>query len=140
MVLHTLPVRVLVADDSESFRTALSSLLEHASFMTVVAAARDGSEAVRACRKHEPDLVMMDVRMPIMNGCDAAVAIREMLPDARIILLSVDPDALGADAAAARAIDAFIPKIGLQRALRPELERLFPLLLGARVPHAWWFT
>ncbi|MCL4215209.1 MAG: response regulator transcription factor [Gemmatimonadales bacterium] len=128
MPLQTLPVRILVADDSASFRQALCVLLDQPPMLHVVATARDGRDAVLASRRHTPDLVILDVRMPVMGGRQAAVAIREMLPDSRILLLSVDPEALDGDPQVAGVMDGFIPKVGLQRTLWPTLERLFPLL------------
>ncbi len=136
MPIHSLPVRILVADDSSSFRRALCVLLDQPPLLTVVATARDGRDALAACARHEPDLVLLDVRMPVMGGRQAAVAIRELLPDTRILLLSVDPNALDGDPATATLIDGFIPKIGLQRTLWPTLERLFPLLTATHVRSA----
>ena len=65
------PVRVLVADDQELVRTGFCVILEGADGITVVAEAANGAEAVRAAAEHQPDVILMDVRMPEMDGLDA---------------------------------------------------------------------
>jgi DNA-binding NarL/FixJ family response regulator len=65
------PIRVLVVDDQELVRTGLSVILEGADGITVVGEAADGVEAVRAVAEHQPDVILMDVRMPEMNGLEA---------------------------------------------------------------------
>jgi DNA-binding NarL/FixJ family response regulator len=65
------PTRILVVDDHEVVRTAFASLLATQPDFAVVAAAGDGEEAVRLCREHHPDVVLMDVRMPVLDGIEA---------------------------------------------------------------------
>jgi DNA-binding NarL/FixJ family response regulator len=64
-------IRVVVADDQDIVRAGFSALLDTQHDMTVVGSAGDGAEAVRVCREHEPDVVVMDVRMPVMDGIEA---------------------------------------------------------------------
>jgi DNA-binding NarL/FixJ family response regulator len=64
-------IRVVVADDQDIVRAGFSALLDTQPDITVVGSAGDGAEAVRVCREHEPDVVVMDVRMPVMNGIEA---------------------------------------------------------------------
>jgi DNA-binding NarL/FixJ family response regulator len=64
-------IRALVADDQEVVRAGFSALLETQADFTVVASAADGEEAVRLSGEHEPDVVLMDVRMPVLNGIEA---------------------------------------------------------------------
>ena len=64
-------IRALVADDQEVVRAGFSALLDTQPDITVVAGAAHGAEAVRLCREHRPDVVLMDVRMPVMDGIEA---------------------------------------------------------------------
>ncbi|MEU4555208.1 LuxR family two component transcriptional regulator [Micromonospora violae] len=65
------PVRVVVADDDEVVRAGFVMLLDTQPDLTVVGSAADGAEAIRVCRQHRPDVVLMDIRMPVMNGIEA---------------------------------------------------------------------
>jgi DNA-binding NarL/FixJ family response regulator len=67
----TAPIRVVVADDQEVVRAGFAALLETQPDLTVVGRAADGAEAVRVCRAERPDVVLMDVRMPVMDGIEA---------------------------------------------------------------------
>ena len=83
-------IRAVVADDQEVVRAGFSALLETQKDITVVGAAADGAEAVRQSREHRPDVVLMDVRMPVMDGIEATREIcagdEEPLP--RILILT----------------------------------------------------
>ena len=81
-------IRILTVDDHSIFRQGLAALLATQSDMTVVAEAATGREAMVQFRAHRPDVVLMDLQMPDMNGLDATLAIREEFPDARIIVLT----------------------------------------------------
>jgi DNA-binding NarL/FixJ family response regulator len=64
-------VRLVVADDHEVVRSGFAGLLDTQPDFTVVGTAADGAEAVRVCREHAPDVVLMDIRMPVMDGIEA---------------------------------------------------------------------
>jgi DNA-binding NarL/FixJ family response regulator len=81
-------IRVLVVDDHPIFRQGITSLLADHSDMQLVAEASNGVEAVRQFRAHKPDVTLMDLQMPEMNGLDAIMSIRGEFPAARIIVLT----------------------------------------------------
>ena len=89
----TLPIRVLVADDHPIVRSGIASLLSLADGIQVVAEAASGREAVALAREHRPDLVLMDLRMPVQGGpeFDGAAATAEIIasvPGTRVLILT----------------------------------------------------
>lgn len=80
--------RIVLADDHSMFRQGLRSLLE-AQGATVVAEASDGREAVRLARSLNPDIAVLDVSMPLLNGIDAAREIHRLAPKTQVILLTM---------------------------------------------------
>jgi DNA-binding NarL/FixJ family response regulator len=80
-------VKVLVADDHEVVRKGLASLFS-GSDIKVVAEAKTGEEAVKLTKKHKPDVVLLDIRMPDIDGLDALEKIRKDRPDQRVVMLS----------------------------------------------------
>jgi DNA-binding NarL/FixJ family response regulator len=100
------PIRVLSVDDHPLLREAVAALLAGQSDMTLVAEASNGPEAIDQFRIHRPDVTLMDLQMPVMNGLDAMIAIRGEFPGARIIVLTTytgDVQVLRAVKAGARA-------------------------------------
>jgi CheY-like chemotaxis protein len=83
-------IRVMIADDNDSFRKMLQSLLEATPDMELVAIATYGAEAVRLYAEHQPDVALLDINMPVMNGLDAAKEILRDFPQARLILVSAN--------------------------------------------------
>ena len=83
------PVTVLIADDHTIVREGLAKLLEAEPWIRVVGQARDGREAVQKVEELEPDVVIMDIGMPVLNGIEAARKIRKVLPSTRIVILSM---------------------------------------------------
>jgi len=81
-------IRILTVDDHPLFRNGIAALLATQPDMNLVAEASNGREAVQQFRAHRPDITLMDMQMPEMNGLDALVAIRGEFPDARIIMLT----------------------------------------------------
>lgn len=86
------PIRVLVADDQELFRRGLAMLLDTEDDIVVVGEASDGAEAVQLATDLLPDIVLMDVRMPRVSGIDACAELKELVPSARIVMLTVSEE------------------------------------------------
>jgi DNA-binding NarL/FixJ family response regulator len=82
------PIRVLIADDHRLFAEALETILAVDPRITVVGHAGDGRAAVRLAAELEPDVVLMDIDMPLLDGIEAARAIRADRPRARILMLT----------------------------------------------------
>ena len=84
----TRPINVLIADDHPVVREGLAAIVERREDMTVIGQAGNGQEAVALYRRHQPDVTLMDLRMPQMDGTAAIAAIREEFPNAAIIVLT----------------------------------------------------
>ena len=85
-------IRLLLADDHHLFRKGLASLLEKESGFEVVAEAEDGADAIRKAQAIKPDLVLMDIHMPGVNGLEATRQISRTLPGTRIVILTISED------------------------------------------------
>jgi DNA-binding NarL/FixJ family response regulator len=81
-------IRILVADDHVVARVGVATIVNAQRDMTVVAQAANGNQAVELFRKHQPDVTLLDMRMPLMSGVEAAIAIRSEFPNAKIIALT----------------------------------------------------
>lgn len=97
-------LRLVIADDQTAVREGLATLLALVPGIDVVAVARDGQEALAHARRHRPDVVLMDLRMPVMDGVEATRRIRAERPEVEIVVLTTHSDdasildALGAGA------------------------------------------
>jgi DNA-binding NarL/FixJ family response regulator len=81
-------IRILLADDQAMIRSGLRMILDSESDLAVVAEADNGREAVRLCRSEKPDVVLMDVRMPEMDGLEATRLIHQENPEIRVVILT----------------------------------------------------
>ena len=100
------PIRILSVDDHPLIRQGIASLLATQADMNLIAQAANGREAIQEFHRHRPDITLMDLQMPEMNGLDAIIAILGEFPEARIIVLTTyagDVQALRALKAGARA-------------------------------------
>ena len=82
------PVRAVVVDDVDDMRQLLRLLLEREGHFTVVAEAENGQSGVAAVLAHRPDLVLLDITMPVMDGVQALKLIRSQVPSAVVVMLS----------------------------------------------------
>jgi DNA-binding NarL/FixJ family response regulator len=111
------PIRILVVDDHPVVRQGVAGLVGGQPDMSIIAQASNGREAIQQFRAHHPDVVLMDLQMPEMNGLDALMAIRDEAPEARIIVLTT----YTGDAQVLRAIKAGARGYLLKSALHKEL-------------------
>ena len=81
-------IRILAVDDHVLVRQGIAVLISSEPELTLVAEASNGREAIQQFRAHRPDVTIMDLQMPEMNGLDAIIAIRAEFPDAKIIVLT----------------------------------------------------
>src|SRR3954468_8256992 len=81
-------IRVLVAEDQAMVRGALSALLQLEGDITVVAEVARGDDVVTAAQAHAPDVALLDIEMPGMDGLQAAAALREQVPSCRVLMLT----------------------------------------------------
>jgi DNA-binding NarL/FixJ family response regulator len=89
------PSRIVIADDHPLFRSAIRQTLESHSEFEVVGDAANGQEAVELCRRLRPELVLMDLRMPVMDGVAATQAIKREFPDTFVLILTAVDESAG---------------------------------------------
>ena len=127
------PIRVLTVDDHALIREGIAALIANQKDMRLVGEASNGREAIEQFRSHRPDITLMDLQMPEMNGIDALIAIRSEFPDARIIVLTTYPgDALCKRAMTAGA-QAYILKGNVRKNL---LDTIRAVRAGKKILHA----
>jgi len=110
-------IRVLCVDDHPLLREGIAVLIGNQSDMELVAEAANGREAVEQFRKHRPDVTLMDLQMPMVNGFDAISAIRSEFPEARILVLTTHTG----DVQVSRALKAGARAYLLKGSVREEL-------------------
>jgi DNA-binding NarL/FixJ family response regulator len=92
------PVRVVLVEDNEVFRDALELLLGMRADVEIVASVGDGVAAVEAAKEHRPDVVLMDYRMPALDGIQATAQVVEEVPGAAVVALTASADPAERDA------------------------------------------
>ncbi len=118
-------VSVLVVDDSSELRELISFVIRrHPDGWQVVATAEEGRQAVDAARTQQPDLVLLDIAMPVMDGMQALPLIREAAPDAVVVMLSGYPFDTAGQGALEAGAHGYLEKSNLVRSLIPNVERI----------------
>ena len=101
---------ILVADDSASMRLSVRLLLEGLNADLAVNEAVDGLDAIVEARRVKPDLIVLDLAMPRLNGAEAAWALKKSMPDTPIILFTMHTDLTGESLSSVIGVDAFVSK------------------------------
>jgi DNA-binding NarL/FixJ family response regulator len=119
-----LTLRVLVADDNESVRRSICQILRSQADIEVVCEAVDGADAVHKIRQHQPDVVLLDITMPAMNGLEVAEIVKTESPTVHVLIVS-QHDSRGFQwGALAAGVSGYINKSDVGRDLIPELRRI----------------
>ncbi|HEY8529348.1 MAG TPA: response regulator transcription factor [Paenibacillaceae bacterium] len=85
-------ITVVVADDHKLFREGLKRILNMEQDLEVIGECADGRQVIEFCQQHKPDVVLLDINMPVENGVTATEKLREMCPDVKVIILSIHDD------------------------------------------------
>lgn len=86
------PIKVLLADDHQLFREGLKRILNMEEDIEVIGECGDGIQVLEFCNGTKPDIVLMDINMPVENGVEATQKLREMFPEVKVIILSIHDD------------------------------------------------
>jgi DNA-binding NarL/FixJ family response regulator len=123
---HIEPIRVLVADDSPTALRSVCDYLDFAGGLEVVCTAIDGVNAVELVAQHQPDLALLDFRMPRLNGLQAAQQLRRSHPALRVIIYSEIQGSTMEEECRNHGADGYVSKGRLPDGLLEEIRRLFP--------------
>ena len=115
-------IRILIVDDHSDWRTHVRLLLQARPEWRVIAEASDGSEAVQKAAELKPDLVVLDIGLPKLNGIEAAHRIRQMSPSCKIVFLSQNNDPDVVRAALGTGVLGYVHKTDAESQLLPALE------------------
>jgi DNA-binding NarL/FixJ family response regulator len=102
--------RILIVDDSGTVRYVLKQFLRNRGNVMVCGEASNGFEAIEQARKLQPDLILLDLAMPEMNGAEAASVLKKMMPETRIILFTMYSENIGRSLTAAVGVDLVLSK------------------------------
>src|SRR5215210_8810972 len=106
-------VRIIIADDHELVREVMRSILNSESDLQIIDEAKDGQETIDLCRLQCSELVLMDARMPKMNGFEATQMIKEELPTTKVLIVSAYEDPFFVSAAVRAGADGYVLKPSL---------------------------
>lgn len=111
------PVRILIVDDHAVLRKAVRDLLESRNEFEVCGEAENGLQAIKMAAELKPDVVILDIVMPVMNGFEAARKIKEVSPDSRLVILSAYKDKQMLEEAKNVGAVCYVPKSDAEREL-----------------------
>lgn len=118
-------INVLVVDDSDDLRDLITMVIRrHPQGWQVVGTAAQGREAVEEARERQPDLVLLDIAMPVMDGMEALPLIRQVAPEATVVMLSGFPFETAGRGALDAGAHGYLEKTDLVRSLIPRLEEI----------------
>ena len=117
-------VRILIADDFEAWRLQVRTLLRPQKEWEIVSEAQDGLEAVQNASEFHPDVVLMDIGMPVLNGMAAAAQIRQLSPNSKIIFLTVNSSPEVINIALNTVAAGYVLKAKARRELIPAIEEV----------------
>jgi len=136
-VSHT--IRTLVVDDHEPFRRFVRATLQARPELQVVGEASDGLEAVQKAEELKPDLIVLDIGLPTLNGIEASHRISRLVPSATILLVSQDNDADVVATALSNGAGGYVLKLDANRELLPAVESVLRgqrfISTGVTPPH-----
>src|SRR6266508_3488056 len=115
-------IRVALSDDSPEMRVALRLLLSLSENIELIYETSNGQEAVECVKRLEPDVLVMDIRMPVLDGFEATRQITDLLVSTRVILISSDLGSFIAKHAAAVGAKGFVPKDDVAKSLLLAIE------------------
>jgi DNA-binding NarL/FixJ family response regulator len=124
-------LRVLVVDDNESVRRSICQLLKTQPDLEVICEATDGADALRKAREHLPDVVLLDVTMPNMDGLEVARVLKQEFPSMDVLIVSQHDSRGFRWAALAAGVSGYVVKSDAARDLIPELRKLQRARLSA---------
>ena len=114
-------IRILVADDYEDWRKRIHSLLQARSELQVICEVSDGLEAVQKAEELQPDIILLDIGLPRLNGIEAARRIRRCSPNSRIVFVSLDSSADTVQVALSTGAQGFVYKGRVRSELLPAI-------------------
>ncbi len=116
--------RTLIVDDNSGFRRRLKEFLAFEPDIEVVGEAADGQKAIHKARELQPDVVLMDVSMPGINGLDATRQLKEEMPEVKVIMVSLLDVVQYREAAMASGANGYVTKRSLVEELLPTIRRV----------------
>ena len=129
--MASIPLRVLIVDDNESIRRSICQILHSEADIEVVCEAADGADAVNKIRQHHPDVVLLDITMPTMNGLEASAIIKREFPSVQVLIVSQHDAREFHWAARVTGASGYVIKSKVASELLPELRKIQDLRRSA---------